>query len=202
MNKSTIIVYLNGLKLVLYDEKEADAYITQKKTLFDAKRLAEEVKTAQTDLFVLCKNVTEDFKLFSKEFIFIEAAGGLIQNDANQYLFIYRHDKWDLPKGKLEKGELPEHAAVRECQEECGIHEITLNTFLMNTYHVYLYKKGWALKKTYWYNMHCNETNLVPQLEESITEVAWKSKQDIPAMISNTYFNIIDILHQANLLNA
>jgi ADP-ribose pyrophosphatase YjhB (NUDIX family) len=202
MNKSTIVVYMNGFKLVFYDEKEADTYITQKKTPFDAKMLAEEAKTAKSDLFVLCKNVAEDFKEFSKEFIFIEAAGGLIQNDANQYLFIYRHDRWDLPKGKLEKNELVEHAAVRECQEECGIKEIELKDFLMNTYHVYLFKKGWALKKTHWYNMVCNETNLVPQLEESITEVTWKSKQDIPAMLSNTYFNIIDILHEADLLSA
>ena len=200
MNKSTIIVYLSDFKLVFYDEKEANSYLAQKKTLFNANTLAEEAKKTQSDIYISCKNLKEDFDLFCKEFIFIEAAGGLIQNDAKQYLFIYRHNRWDLPKGKLEKNELPDMAAIRECREECGISEITLNSFLMHTYHVYSLKKGWVLKKTHWYTMHCNETNLVPQLEESITEVVWKNKQDIPAMLTNTYYNIIDILKEVGLL--
>ena len=201
MNKSTIRVYLGDYKLVFYDEKVADQYIKERKTDFNAKMTAEIVKSNPSNLFISCKNLEEDFALFIKEFIFIEAAGGLITNAKSQYLFIYRHDKWDLPKGKLEKKELPEHAAVRECQEECGLNQITLNEFLTNTYHIYFYKKDWALKKTYWYRMLCNETNLVPQLEESITEVAWKSKSEIPAMLTNTYTNIIDILKEANLLD-
>jgi ADP-ribose pyrophosphatase YjhB (NUDIX family) len=201
MNKSTIIVYLSDFKLVFYDETATDLFSEQKKTAFNAKLIAEEAKITQADLFILCKNLEEDFKEFSTQFIFIEAAGGLIKNDNNEFLFIYRHNKWDLPKGKLEKKELPEHAAVRECREECGLKDITLLDFLVNTYHVYEFKKGWALKKTYWYNMLCNETNLVPQLEESITEVGWKSKIEIPSILNNTYYNIIDVLDEANLLN-
>ena len=201
MNKSTIKVYLGDYKLVFFDEKIADQYSKEKKTVFKGKITAEIVKSNPSNLFISCHNVEEDIKLFIKEFIFIEAAGGLINNDKKQYLFIYRHDKWDLPKGKLEKKETPDKAAIRECQEECGLKEITLNDFLTNTYHIYFYKKDWALKKTYWYRMLCNETNLVPQLEESITEVAWKNKNDIPAMLTNTYTNIMDVLHEANLLD-
>ncbi|HEX7414290.1 MAG TPA: NUDIX domain-containing protein [Bacteroidia bacterium] len=201
MNKSTIIVYLNDFKLVFYDERLADLYVNEKTTVFNVKIVAEKVKNNPSNLFISCKNLDEDFNLFSKEFYFIEAAGGLINNDKNQYLFIYRHNKWDLPKGKLEKKELPDKAAIRECQEECGLKQITLNDFLVNTYHIYSYKKDWALKKTHWYRMLCNETNLVPQLEESITEVAWKNKSDIPAMLTNTYTNIIDVLKEANLLD-
>lgn len=201
MNKSTISVYLGDYKLTFYDEKIASHYLNEKKIVFNGKITAEIVKDNPSDLFISCKNLEEDFKLFSKEFIFIEAAGGLINNDKNQYLFIYRHDKWDLPKGKLDKNESPEKAAVRECQEECGLKKIKLNEFLTNTYHIYFYKKDWALKKTYWYRMLCNETNLVPQLEESITEVAWKNKSEIPSMLNNTYSNIVDVLKESNLLD-
>jgi ADP-ribose pyrophosphatase YjhB (NUDIX family) len=201
MNKSTIIVYLSDFKLVFYDEKVANDYVKQKKTPFNAEILAETAKITTEDLFIFCPNLEENFKEFSAHFIFIEAAGGLINNDKGEFLFIYRHNKWDLPKGKLEKNELPEKAAVRECQEECGLKDITLNNFLLNTYHVYFLKKGWALKKTHWYRMLCNETNLVPQLEESITEVGWKSKMQISGMLNNTYYNIIDVLKEANLLD-
>jgi len=194
-------VYLSDFKLVFYDEKAANNYTQHKKTPFNAEILTELAKTTKEDIYIFCQNLTENFKEFSTHFIFIEAAGGLINNDKGEYLFIYRHNKWDLPKGKLEKNEVPEKAAVRECQEECGLKKITLNNFLLNTYHIYAFKKGWALKKTYWYRMLCNETNLVPQLEESITEVAWKSKIEIPAMLNNTYYNIIDVLDEANLLD-
>ena len=36
-------------------------------------------------------------------------------------LFIYRFNKWDLPKGKLNKGEKKQDCAIREVEEECGI---------------------------------------------------------------------------------
>ena len=201
MNKSTINVYFGDYKLVFFDEKIANLYLNEKKMVFNAKITAEIVKSNPSNLFISCKNLAEDFVLFIKEFIFIEAAGGLINNDKDQYLFIYRHDTWDLPKGKLEKKEVPDKAAIRECREECGLKEIKLNEFLTNTYHIYFYKKDWALKKTYWYRMFCNETNLVPQLEESITAVAWKNISEIPAMLTNTYTNIIDVLKEANLLD-
>ena len=201
MNKSTIVVYLNDFKLVFIDKSDTKSYTDEKKMPFNAKNLAEEVKTTEKDIFIDCTNLQEDFAAFGKEFIIIEAAGGLIKNNKEEILFIYRHDKWDLPKGKLEKKETPEKAAVRECQEECGLKDITLNDFLINTYHIYLFKKGWALKKTHWYNMLCNEIDLVPQLEESITDIGWKNKIEIPGMLNNTYYNIIDVLDEANLLD-
>src|SRR6267154_620027 len=35
----------------------------------------------------------------------IEAAGGLVQNEKNEWLIIFRRGKWDLPKGKIEGDE-------------------------------------------------------------------------------------------------
>jgi len=100
----------------------------------------------------------------------------------------------------LGKKEKPDIAAVRECEEECGLKQLTLKGFLMFTYHIYPYKGQWALKKTWWYNMESNETNLVPQLEENITKVEWKGKEDMPKVLKNTYSNIKDILVAAKLL--
>ena len=45
-------------------------------------------------------------------FNIIKAGGGVVNNNKNQILFIYRLKRWDLPKGKLDKGE-----TIRECAE-------------------------------------------------------------------------------------
>ncbi|MBK9671561.1 MAG: NUDIX domain-containing protein [Bacteroidetes bacterium] len=65
----------------------------------------------------------------------IEAAGGIVKNKQGQLLFIFRHGKWDLPKGKIEKGENEQDAALREVEEECGIAELTLQKKLTTTFH-------------------------------------------------------------------
>lgn len=198
MHKDSINVYIGDFKAVF-----VEAANPKKKT--DIIRLAREMKggfaNEKQELAVECTNIADDFEKFCNEFIIIEAAGGLIKNKEGQYLFIYRHDKWDLPKGKLDKGEKPDAAAVRECREECGIKQIELKEFLTHTYHVYFYKKNWAIKKTHWYLMESEEKNLTPQLEESITEVAWKNLAEIPVMLTNTYYNIMDVLEKAGLLN-
>src|SRR3546814_16238047 len=73
-----------------------------------------------------------------KEVIYIEAAGGLVRNQQGQYLFIFRHGKWDLPKGKLEAGETPAAGGIRDVEEECGITIATLGTPLAPTWHAYV----------------------------------------------------------------
>ena len=44
---------------------------------------------------------------------------------------------WDLPKGKVEKSEDIEQAAVREVQEECGLVDVRLVAPLTSTWHTY-----------------------------------------------------------------
>lgn len=134
---------------------------------------------------------------FSKLFRYIFAAGGLIEKD-HKYLFIYRLNKWDLPKGKIDKGESPEQAAIRECEEECGITTLTIEKELNPTYHIYEYKGDYALKKTFWYKMSTkHEAHLTPQLEENIEKVEWFDKESIhKVVLSNTYPAIIDIINE------
>ncbi len=63
-------------------------------------------------------------KAFFKHFIIIQAAGGLVKNEQNEILFIFRRGKWDLPKGKNDGDEIPRECAVREVKEETGLQKI------------------------------------------------------------------------------
>ncbi|MBS1651003.1 MAG: NUDIX domain-containing protein [Bacteroidetes bacterium] len=133
--------------------------------------------------------------IFKNKYYYIEAAGGLIER-LNNFLVIERLGKWDLPKGKIEKGESPKHAAERECEEECGIKGLALNQPLCNTYHCYSYKKLFALKKTYWFTFNTNFSGeLNPQTEENITKVEWKTENQLKTdVFLNTYAAIKDVL--------
>ena len=52
-----------------------------------------------------CKIITDNWDNFCADYTLIEASGGIVYNNASQLLMIFRNDKWDLPKGKLEFGE-------------------------------------------------------------------------------------------------
>ncbi len=134
-------------------------------------------------------------KAFFKNFHVIEAAGGIVQNEKKELLFIYRLDKWDLPKGKVEKGEDLEECAIREVEEETNVTGVTLKSKVGETYHTYNAFGKHFLKISHWYYMTCKKTQeLVPQTEEDITEIKWVKTRDIKQPLSNTYASIKDIL--------
>lgn len=110
---------------------------------------------------------------FQACFQVLEASGGLVQNQQNELLVFYRRGSWDLPKGKIDPGETPEQAAVREVREETGLVNLTLGDFLTHTYHTYELKGERILKKTWWYRMKTTDTQLIPQTEEDIEEIRW-----------------------------
>ena len=146
---------------------------------------------------VIHYDIPELFEKFKSFFKYIEAAGGLVQNDDKEILFIYRLGKWDLPKGKKEKNESIENTALREVMEETGAKGLNLTEHLTDTYHTYRIKNDIVLKKTYWYFMNCNDfNNLKPQTEENISELKWIGKSDLQLIKSNTYSSIIDVLDQ------
>ena len=132
---------------------------------------------------------------FSLSFKVIEAAGGLVKNSKGEYLFIFRNGKWDLPKGKIEKGEGIKVAAVREVEEECGISKLKILKELDSTYHVYHQDGKAILKRTYWFEMVCeDDSKLIPQEEEGITEVKWIAKKDFDQVNDNTYDSIKEVM--------
>ena len=152
---------------------------------------------------VFIENTVKTFQLNSEKellgefenFKFIEAAGGVVERNG-KFLFIKRHGFWDIPKGKLEKGEDVETGAIREIEEECGLEKPIILGHLIDTWHTYEFKGKKVLKKTYWYHLKSNQTveNLVPQLEESITEVKYFSKDEFNSILENTYDSIKDVV--------
>jgi len=153
--------------------------------------------STDSELCVIHSDIPELFEKFKSFFKYIEAAGGLVQNDVKEILFIYRLGKWDLPKGKKEKNESIENTALREVMEETGAKNLNLTKHLTDTYHTYRIKNNIVLKKTYWYFMNCNDfNNLKPQTEENISELKWIGKSDLQLIRSNTYSSIIDVLNQ------
>ncbi len=135
-------------------------------------------------------DIEEMWNYFLKNFKVIEAAGGVVQNNKNKVLFILRNEKWDLPKGKVEKDESIQEAALREVEEECGVFDLRSGDFIMKTYHTYEYKKQQILKISHWYKMKSSTKSLKPQIEEGITEVVWKNDNQIQLALKNTYPNI------------
>jgi 8-oxo-dGTP pyrophosphatase MutT (NUDIX family) len=111
-----------------------------------------------------------------KYFDVIEAAGGIVLNEKNEVLFIYRRGVWDLPKGKMEPDENPAETAVREVQEECGLQKVEPTGFLADTYHIFKESGRRKLKITHWYLMKASsDARITPQAIEGIEKVAWMS---------------------------
>ena len=126
----------------------------------------------------------------AKYFKIQKAAGGKVLKE-DKVLFIYRFNKWDLPKGKLEKGEAIEQCAVREVEEECGFDKLKIEKQIETTYHIFKRKNKTILKITYWFLMKTDFSgNLIPQTEEGIERVAFKNEFETMEALENTYENI------------
>ncbi len=135
------------------------------------------------------------FADYQSKYKIIEAAGGLVFNDAAQSLFIFRRGSWDLPKGKVDEGESLEHAAVREVQEETGLQQIILQEKLVETYHTYRSEsKKRVLKRTHWYKMRTSDTQLIPQTEEDIEKAVWITLEDFYEGGYQAYKNILEVV--------
>lgn len=129
-------------------------------------------------LKILCENPPMDMMTFFKNHTLIEAGGGLVKNKGN-FLWIYRNNIWDLPKGKQEVNEEILVTALREVREECGIgNGLSIENFLTTTFHTYSIDNELILKKTDWFLMNYDGSSLdlKPQLEEGVTNVKWLTK--------------------------
>lgn len=145
---------------------------------------------------LLHSNPMEILELIKTKYSFVEAAGGLVLNEFNQILFIYRNKKWDLPKGKIESGEGKELAAIREVEEETGIKISLIKQHLITTYHTYTFNQKKILKSNHWYLMQADSKQLlVPQVEENIERVDWKDIAEISLLLDNSYEAIRDVIN-------
>ena len=157
-------------------------------------------------VFLYHKDIDKLWKSFKKKFPIVEAAGGLVERTDNKLLFIFRNNKWDLPKGGVEKKELIIEAAQREVKEETGVSDLIVQKQLSETFHIFKKGKRFRLKKTYWFKMstsYMGETE--PQIEEGIHKTEWVSKEKIDEILNDAFENIriivLEVLKSDTLWN-
>ena len=145
-----------------------------------------------------------EFKEMKKHFFsffkVIDAAGGVVFNEKNEILVIFRSGKWDLPKGKIDKNETIRDAALREVMEETGLENVEVKGKLMTTHHIYIRKGRMILKPTHWFEMHAHSSSkLDPEIREDISLVTWKSREEMPELLRNTYHSLEDLFNLPRL---
>ncbi len=193
----TIAVYFvkKGLKIQNIFVKNPTAVWVERDTIsvvFD-KVLEAKQQNIQALIFE-ANDLTGVWEAFCSNFQCRVAAGGVVINNQKEVLMIFRNEKWDLPKGHLEKGETIAQCAVREVEEECGIRNLELVEKIIITYHTYPYKGEEVLKENHWFLMRYTGNQLLkPQLEEGITKVEWKSKKEAEVCLQNSYGSIKDV---------
>jgi len=190
-------IYINETALIISDFTPAGPGTYQQidDQDFDFREFYKQVKGLVPAVYVLLsRDPRKTFRKIRKSFPLIKAAGGVVKNEENRYLFIFRKNKWDLPKGKLDPGEKTKKAAVREVEEECGIKVSELGERACKTWHVYEEKGQIVFKRTSWFHMKAKNQKLKPQLEEDITDARWLSPVEFVFVKENTYPLIKDII--------
>ena len=154
-------------------------------------------KTQDNDILIFGYDTEDLFNDFRSFFKYIEAAGGVVENQSEEYLFIKRLGYWDLPKGKIEKNETPEAAAIREVEEETAVNKLSIIEELNSSFHIYTMNNKLILKKTYWYRMQCKfHGKLIPQTDEDIEIVEWKTAAEAEWAIGVSYRSLNENLGQ------
>ncbi|MFH6604772.1 NUDIX hydrolase [Maribacter algicola] len=185
-------VFVNELPLILTNklsETTGQYYLLNQDAIRQAIKAL--VKKKIPEAYIYHPNHEEILKKFTKNIKLEVAAGGVVTNKAGKVLFIYRNDKWDLPKGRLDKGETIEECALREVKEETGVKNLKIENFLKTTYHVFKRNGKYRLKEVHWFAMKTTyEGKLVPQENEGIVKVKWKGPRKIQKALENSYTNI------------
>ncbi|WOD42596.1 NUDIX hydrolase [Hwangdonia lutea] len=186
-------IFVNDKPIVLTTkvEKEDGFKNYLLKTVNMGKVIRKLNKTKLKEVRLIGKNEKKLLKKFLKKLPNVVAGGGKVYNDKGDILFIYRNDKWDLPKGKTEGKESIERTAIREVTEETGVNGLEITKPLETTYHVFKRNGRYKIKITYWFEMKTSFSgNLYPQENEGITKVEWLNKTQTKEALENSYANI------------
>ena len=184
-------------KIQLFSDDEPMLY-TKYST---SKQIIKALKSSKTKRVYLYHNdIDKLWKTFKKQFPVIKAAGGLVERVDKKFLFIFRNNKWDLPKGGVEKNELIIEAAQREVKEETGVRNLIVQNELPETYHIFKKGKRFRLKKTYWFKMSTDYMGkLSPQIEEGIHQTVWVSEDNIESHLIDGFQSlrslVLDVLN-------
>jgi 8-oxo-dGTP pyrophosphatase MutT (NUDIX family) len=128
------------------------------------------------------------------------SAGGVVfRRDADgsvRYLLIrdsYRN--WGFPKGHLEAGEPPADAARREVAEETGLRDLLLHGPIQVIDWYFRFRGKTIHKYCHFFLFESKQGDLVPQLDEGITDCTWRSLSESLETIS--YDNARGVLERA-----
>ncbi|HNQ27080.1 MAG TPA: NUDIX domain-containing protein [Aquaticitalea sp.] len=161
------------------------------KTVHIGKVIKELNATSLKGVRLIGKHEHKLLETFLDKLPVVVAGGGKVINDRGEILFIYRNDKWDLPKGKVENKESIEDASIREVEEETKVTGLKIVKPLATTYHIFKRNGKHKIKQTYWFEMTSkHKGRLVPQMEEGITKVAWLNQPEVKQAMENSYANI------------
>jgi 8-oxo-dGTP pyrophosphatase MutT (NUDIX family) len=133
----------------------------------------------------------------------IKAGGGIVTNENGDLLMIFRRGKWDLPKGKLDKGETIEACALREVTEETGVQNLILGKLVSVTKHEYFdpYQNLEVIKESHWFRMTVPGVPiLIPQTEEDITAIEWTKPSDIASRLMDSFETIKTVIQDSDLV--
>ena len=186
-------VFVGDKPIVLTTVVEKETYFKNYllKTVNMAKIIRKLNTTSIQEVRLIHKKEDKLIKRFLKKLPNVIAGGGKVINDNNEILFIYRNDKWDLPKGKIEGTESIEKTAIREVTEETGVAGLEITKPLETTYHIFKRNGNHRIKVTYWFEMKTNFSgNLYAQEEEGITKVEWLNQEQTQEALENSYANI------------
>lgn len=186
-------VFVGDKPIILTTQIEEETNF--KNYLLDTVNIRKVIKELNTtnlqEVRLIHKKEEKLLKKFLKKLPNVVAGGGKVYNDDNEILFIYRNDKWDLPKGKVEGSETIEKTAVREVSEETGVAGLEITKPLETTYHIFKRNGRYKIKVTYWFEMKTSfRGNLYAQEEEGITKVAWLDSNEVNEALQNSYANI------------
>ncbi len=191
-----IEIYMGTRKIFLTDE--FDEYYIKYKDRKQLKDLLDKFfEGFYTEIYIYHNDLNELFKNFKVFFIYVESAGGLVFNREGKLLLIRKNSVWDLPKGKIEKGETPEDTAIREVKEECGLDNLFILRHIRDTYHIFTRHNKRFLKKTYWYQMiYKGGKEPKPLKAEGITEIRWIDPAELDKIYNFMHPNLVPLIKE------
>lgn len=127
--------------------------------------------------FMEVNHTRADFGTFKKDYFVIELGPRVgvvaVRNEnvlmTRQYRFLTDDMSWEIPGGKIEQGEMPAKAAVRECLEETGVTCRDLKPLVV----YYPGLDNFNNRTTLMYSEETDDTTTFVGDEAEVTEIAW-----------------------------
>lgn len=186
-------VFVNDKPILLTTEISEETNF--KNYLLDTVNIEKVIKELNTTdleaVRLIHKNPDKLLKKFLKKLPNVIAGGGKVYNEQGDILFIFRNNKWDLPKGKAESKESIEETSIREVEEETGVKDLEIVKPLDITYHIFKRHGKYKIKVTHWFEMKTTYSGVLePQENEGITKVEWLNAAESANALNNSYANI------------